>query len=126
MTTGFTKLISLRLDTTSSNSPIQRHKKHYLKMIKMPLFFSLNKCWEFSEHFKKHFPTEQREKRGNDCIVHRFNFRCRANGQWIIPSGKKAPSCPLGKPITTQDLTHLARSWSQPYNNMKELLTGSL
>ena len=54
----------------------------------MSLSFSLGKCWKFSEHFKKHFPTGQREKRGNDCIVHGFNFRRRANGQRVIPSGQ--------------------------------------
>ena len=32
-------------------------------------------------------------------------------------AGKRAPSCPLGQPITVQDLIHLARSRSQPYNN---------
>ena len=78
----------------------------------MPLSFSLGKCWEFSEH-SKHFPTEQREKRENDCIVHGFNFRCRANGQRVIPSGQDSSilparvanhsaghdsSCPLAEP----------------------------
>ena len=31
-------------------------------------------------------------------------------------AGKKAPSCPLGQPITARHLVHLARSRSQPYN----------
>ena len=33
-------------------------------------------------------------------------------------AGKIGPSCPLGKPIRTQDSLHLARSRSQPYNNI--------
>ena len=58
----------------------------------MSLSFSLGKCWEFFEHFNKHLPTEQREKRGNDCIVHGFNFGCRANGQRVIPSEQDTDS----------------------------------
>ena len=34
-------------------------------------------------------------------------------------AGKMAPSCPLGQPITARDLGHLARTRSQPYNNLK-------
>ena len=51
----------------------------------MSLSFSLGKCWKFSEHFKKHFPTRK---------AHGFNFRCRANGQRVIPSGQDSSILP--------------------------------
>ena len=33
-------------------------------------------------------------------------------------AGKIAPSCPLGQPITAQDIVHLGHANSLPYNNI--------
>ena len=55
--------------------------------------------------------TRKSNKRLHRCI------RCQGDGQRVIPSGQDSSILPSrGDPITAHDLTHLARSRSQPYN----------
>ena len=48
------------------------------------------------------------------------------NNNEFVGKSRAIPSCPLGQPITTQGLSHLARSRGQPYNNIQrgQLLQG--
>ena len=51
-----------------------------------------------------------------EMVPRAFNMSKRNTIFLRNAAGKIAPSCSLGKPITTQDLVHLVRSRSKPCN----------
>ena len=54
----------------------------------VPFFFLEQMLAIFCTLYEESSNRKNEKKRGDDCILHGFNFRCRANGQRVIPSGQ--------------------------------------